>query len=369
METNTIIVGAGPAGLAMAARLIKVGKTFHLLEQHGQVAQSWRNHYDRLHLHTPKSSSALPGLPFGKGIAKYPSRQEVVDYFEAYTEKMGITPTFNTRIEQVTQKDGQWHLQTSQGEFFARNIIFACGSTNEPRIISKPGMDTFSGRILHSSAYKTGANFKGQNVLVIGFGNSACEIAIDLHEQGATPSMSVRSRVNILPKEILGIPVLGIGILTDWIPPRIADALFAPVIRAKVGRVTDLGLKKAPYGPKVQITEHHQIPLLDIGTVDLIKKGKITTYGDVTRIKDRLITFEDGRQDSFDAIILGTGYKHGLENLISLPEERLADIQLPIKERRMCGEDNLFFLGYYTSPNGMLREIGIESAHIEPLIR
>src|SRR5450432_4330663 len=84
----------------------------------------------------------------------------------------------------------------------------ATGVYGKPKAISFQGMETFTGKILHSWGYKTGRDFKGQNVLVVGFGNSACEIAIDLYEQGAVPGMSVRSPVNVIPRDIMGIPIL-----------------------------------------------------------------------------------------------------------------------------------------------------------------
>ena len=97
------------------------------------------------------------------------------------------------------------------------------------------------GKIVHSFQYKSGEDFKGQKVLVIGFGNSACEIAIDLYEQGAIPSMAVRSPVNIIPRDILGIPILEISLLMSRLPPRMADKLNAPLLRLMFGDITNLG--------------------------------------------------------------------------------------------------------------------------------
>src|SRR4029079_8537650 len=93
------------------------------------------------------------------------------------------------------------------------------------------GMETFPGKILHSYGYKTGRDFKGQNVLVVGFGNSACEIAIDLYEQGAVPSMSVRSPVNVIPRDIMGIPILRLSLPMSLLPPGLADKIIAPLMR------------------------------------------------------------------------------------------------------------------------------------------
>src|SRR6185436_17909386 len=125
------------------------------------------------------------------------------------------------------------------------------------------GMESFPGKILHSYEYKTGKDFTGQKVLVVGFGNSACEIAIDLYEQGAVPFMAVRSPVNVIPRDVMGIPILELSQLMSRLPPRLADTINAPLINILVGNIKKLGLRKLPYGPFEQIRKDGSIPLLD----------------------------------------------------------------------------------------------------------
>lgn len=226
------------------------------------------------------------------------------------------------------------------------------------------GMPAFKGEILHSSQYKSGATFKNKNVLIVGFGNSACEIAICLYEHGASPALSVRSAVNVLPRDILGLPVLEMGKLTTMLAPATADKLTAPLIRLLVGDITKLGLKKSRYGPREQIEKQKRIPLLDIGTIKLIRQGAIKVYGNIERIKNHAIFFEDQTQQDFDAIILATGYEHGLSNLIGAANERIKDLNTPVGKQTSFGKDGLYFCGFYVSPMEMLREIGIEATKI-----
>lgn len=110
--------------------------------------------------------------------------------------------------------------ETNSCLFKSKYIIIATGAFNQPKSIHFNGMETFPGKILHSCQYKTGKDFKSQNVLVVGFGNSACEIAIDLFEQGAITSMSVRSPENVVPREVLGFPILQLSILMKKIPQK-----------------------------------------------------------------------------------------------------------------------------------------------------
>ncbi len=359
--TNTLIIGASAAGLACAARLLKKNIDFIILEKEGVVAHAWRSHYDRLHLHTNKASSQLPYIKFPKGTPKYPSRDQLVRYMENYCTVMRIQPEFNTTVTHIEKTGNTWNVQTDKEEFQATNVIVCTGNTNVPKRIDKPGLSDFPGTILHSAEYKNGKAFTGKNVLVIGFGNSACEIAICLHEHGALPAMSVRSPVNVIPRDVFGIPVLQLGISQAFLPPRIADKLNAPLLRLLVGDITKSGLKKLPYGPTEQIVHHHQIPLLDIGTMDLIKKDHIKIFGDIERVDQDTIHFEDNKQMSFDAIIMATGYKTGLESMVELTPERKMDLQRIIKKRNYFGKDSLYFCGFYVAPTGMIREATIES--------
>ena len=105
-------------------------------------------------------------------------------------------------------------------DFKSKYLILATGAFSKPRMVQFRGMETFPGKILHSYRFKTGREFRGQQVLVVGFGNSACEIAMDLYEQGSMPAMSVRSPVNVIPRDVLGIPVIELSALLNRLPPN-----------------------------------------------------------------------------------------------------------------------------------------------------
>lgn len=363
-STNTLIIGAGSAGLACAALLRRVGIDFIMLERHAQIAQSWRNHYDRLHLHTTKKFSHLPLIPFADHIPTYPSRQDVVDYLENYAKQLGIEPQFNNEVRRVRREDGRWIVESSGGKFSAEHLIIATGDAHTPKPAQAPGLESFPGEIMHSSTYKNGQKFAGKNVLVLGFGNSGGEIAIDLHENGAQPSMAVRSAVNVIPRDILGISVLQLGLMMRLFPPHISDKINAPIIRFLVGDINKLGLKKSADGPLMQIKKTGRIPLLDIGTIRLIRQGHIQVFDGILRIEGTTVHFQNGKSKDFDAIVMATGYQHGLEKWVSVDPSVLEELKLPLAQRPSNGKDGLFFCGYYHTPSGMLREVGIEAGKI-----
>jgi len=363
-STKTLIIGASAAGLASAACLQKEGIEFIILEKTSRVATSWRNHYDRLHLHTSKKWSALPFKKFDDSMPKYPGRQQVLDYLDNYAKEFNIHPVFHTEVVTVKRVKEHWITETNNGTYSSKYVIVATGMNHTPAIPAFKGLTSFTVKVLHSSQYKNGEPFAGKKVLVVGFGNSACEQAICLHEYGAYPSLSVRSAVNVLPKEIFGFPVLEIGKLTSVLPARVADKITAPVIKMLVGDITKLGLKKSTYGPREQIEKQKRIPLLDIGTIKLIKEGHIKVYGDIVRVEGNTIFFEDNRYQDFDAIILATGYNNNLQYILDLESDRLNDLGNSTGKQSFFGKDGLYLCGFYLSPMGMLREIGIEARKI-----
>jgi cation diffusion facilitator CzcD-associated flavoprotein CzcO len=226
-------------------------------------------------------------------------------------------------------------------------------------------MQAYAGEILHSSEYVNGEPWRGRSVLVVGFGNSACEQAIDLVEHGVTTHMSVRGAVNVVPRDVFGlVPTLQLGVVMRHLPTRLADMLAAPLVRVTVGDITKVGLRKLPYGPNTQIAKDRHIPLLDIGTMDHIKAGRITVHGGVARFTGSGVVFDDGTSLDIDAVVLGTGYRPALEDF--LPDWRAVcdDDGRPLVSGGATSLPGLFFCGQFVSPSGMLREAGIESRRI-----
>lgn len=364
-ETNTLIIGASIAGLASAACLKKAGIDYTIIEKNEQVAMPWRNHYDRLHLHTNKKLSVLPYKKFASEVPLYPERLQVVEYMDQYQKEMSINPIFNTVAKSVQKEGDFWITETTNGSFKSKNVIMATGPFGQARTPNFKGMDTFSGKIVHSSQYKTGKDFKGKKVLVVGFGNSGCEIAIDLHEQGASPSMSVRSAVNVLPRDIFGVPILQLGLLMAPLPPRLADKLNAPLMNFLVGDITKLGLKKLPYGPLEQIQKDQSVPLLDIGTLKLIKEGHINIFDDIDHISGKTVHFTDGKTEDFDAIVAAIGYNKGFEgDVVKVDNSRFEDLKVSVDKQKYFGKDGLYFCGFWISPTGQIREISLDAQKI-----
>src|SRR5512135_123686 len=127
MTPDTIIIGAGPAGLAVAACLKRAAVAALILEQSDKVGATWHRHYDRLHLHTDKAHSALPFVPFPRACPRYPSRLQVIDYLEMYARQFQIEPRFGQQVVAARHADGVWQVQTQDAHYQALNLVIATG--------------------------------------------------------------------------------------------------------------------------------------------------------------------------------------------------------------------------------------------------
>lgn len=363
VETDTVVIGASAAGLATAACLKRSHVPFVLLEQTGEVAPAWRRHYERLHLHTSKGLSHLPGRPFPREVSRYPAREQVVEYLDAYSREFGLAPRFGQRVVSVRRDGDGWLTRSEDTSYRSRNVVVATGYTRVPNRPVWPGQESFRGPVVHSSEYRTGRPWAGKRILVVGFGNSGGEIAIDLCEQGAHPSLSVRSPVNVIPRDFLGLSILAWGIALSMLPVRLADAIGSLVSRLTIGRLDRLGLRKLPYGPIAQIRRTGRIPLLDVGTIARIRRREIEVLPGIESFTASGVRFSDGVERPFDAVVLATGYRPALDALLDVKDGAVDTDGGPLKSgvETLPG---LFFCGFYVAPTGMLREIAREARSI-----
>ncbi|MHB1056713.1 MAG: flavin-containing monooxygenase [Rhodanobacter sp.] len=366
-DADAIIVGAGPAGLACAATLRQQGLRVLILEKAAAVAAVWRGHYDRLHLHTDRGHSGLPGMAMPRSYPRYPSRAQVVEYLESYAAHFGLQPVFGCTVRTVRREGADWHVDAGHRQFVAPVVVVATGWADFPHRPTWPGSDDYRGRIIHSRDYRNPAACAGERVLVVGFGNSGGEIALDLAEAGVDVTLAVRGPVQILPRELLGLPILTWAIAQARLPARVADFINAPAIRLAVGSLKKLGLKAHAKGPRRMIEEDHRVPLLDVGTLARIRDGAIAVRGGIERFTRDGVAFADSPAERFDTVILATGFRPDLRTLLPDVSGVFDGHGMPLATGRATREPGLFFCGLVASPTGQLREIGIEARRIARL--
>lgn len=366
---KAVVIGAGPAGLAAAACLKAEGIAPVLLDRADTIASAWHGHYDCLRLHTSRGRSTLPGMPYPKGVGKYPSRQEVIAYMQAYAVHHGLDPQLGCAVDRIEKTGTGWRVTHSGGSETGDIVVVATGVNGTPRRPDWPGQ--FAGPILHSSDYKTPAPFAGQRVLVVGFGNSGGDIALDLARAGVDVTMSVRGSVNILPKQLFGIPITSFGLLTKVLGYKMADTLTAPVLRIAVGRPESYGLRSMAKGPAALVHEDDRIPLIDVGTLGAIKAGRIAVKPGIERLSGPDVLFADGTASAFDSIIAAIGYTVDLRPLLGDNCAALDATGRPPVSGGATPEPGLYFCSFKVSPDGQLsatsREARAIAAHARTL--
>jgi len=376
---DTIIIGAGPAGLAAGACLGREGVPYLILEKEAEVGSAWRRHYDRLHLHTVKGHSALPYLDYPESYPRYVPRLDFVAYLDDYARKMGVLPhiLFGRRVERARPDAaaGGWEVRTApeggggDGDptFRSRRLVIASSYNGEANRPDWPGREGYRGTVVHTADYRNGRPFAGKDVLVVGIGNSGAEIAIDLVEHGARPCISVRGPVWVTPRDLLGTPAQMTSILMSKLPLRIADALVGTFLRVAVGDLSSVGLRRPDEGLFTMAWRKGRIPLIDVGTVALVKKGAIRVVPDVERFTADGVAFKDGTERRFDAVVLATGFRARLDRFLEGAGRFVDERGYPRwhgREAPVADAPGLYFIGFANPPTGALREIAIEARRI-----
>ncbi|MEM6264851.1 MAG: NAD(P)/FAD-dependent oxidoreductase [Bacteroidota bacterium] len=362
-QAKHIIIGVGPAGLAMAGRLAHARESFVVLEQQDSLSPSWRQHYDRVHLHTVKAYSALPHFPFSKEFPRYIPRQQLVEYYESYAEKFGIKPHFGKEVTSI-KKDNGWQVSCTDGSNYeGENVIVCTGFNRKPNEPTWEGMEQFRGEILHSRFYKNGSKWKGKSVLVVGMGNTGAELSIDLYEHGATPYLSVRGPVNIVLRDLFGRPTQVTAMKLKKLPVWMSDWIGKQVSRLSVGNLKLYGLDRPDMAPLAQLRKFGKTPVIDVGTVDLIKSGKVKVYPGIDAFLEKGVRFTDGRELEVDAVVLATGYHCAVEEFLDKTEGIFNEHQVP-RSLWLDQYPGLYFLGFDAYASGLLWAIYQDSEKI-----
>jgi putative flavoprotein involved in K+ transport len=365
---DAVVIGAGPGGLAAAAMLGQSGREVLVLER-DQVASSWRRHYERLHLHTWRLLSCLPGLRISARRGPWVAREGVVGYLENYVRHHGLTVRSGTaalRIDRA-EADRGWHVLTSDGTLEAATVVVATGYNHTPELPDWPGRERFTGQLIHASQYRNASPYRGKDVLVAGTGNTGAELCVDLVEGGsARVWIAVRTPPHVALRSSGGVPAQLTAILMHRLPVAITDRLARVTRRLTIGDLTPYGLPTPQRGLFSTFREHDSVPILDVGLVKLIKERRVEPVAAVESFDGRRVNLADGAQLEPDAVIAATGYRRGLEPLVG---------HLGVLDPRsgrplaMGGEEHpdapgLHFVGYRNPMSGMFWEMSWEARRV-----
>ncbi len=287
-EHPVVIIGAGPAGLATAGALRAAGIGALVLERSDDVGASWRGHYDRLHLHTVRWLSGLPGLPIPASEGHWVSRDGVIRYLEAYAAHHRIDVRSGFDVTAIKRDGAGWLLCSEDGELHAAQVVVATGYNHTPKLPDWPGRDSFAGELIHAARYRNGEPYAGRDVLVVGAGNTGAEIAVDLAEHGAgRVRLAFRTPPHIV-RRTLGTQLS--SVLFRYAPPAIADPIARLVRRLTVPDLSGRGLPTpGPGSPGVYTrAKRGEIPILDVGLIDAVQAGRVEPVRGGRRVRSHV---------------------------------------------------------------------------------
>ncbi len=327
METErieTVVIGAGQAGLTVGYRLQRAGRSFVILEGMDRVGDVWRQRYDSLHLFTPAWAIGLPGMPFRSRGPKPPTKDAMADYLEAYAARFELPVRTGTRVERVERDGDRYLVTTSAGRFEAANVIVASGAHRDPMVPAfAPGLDPGIVQ-LHSSEYRNPSQLRDGGVLVVGAGNSGADISLEV--SATHPTWISGPERGHIPVDI-----------DTWVSRHIAFH----VVRFIGMHVLTL---RTPIGRKAAAKSRSQgDPLVRVKPKQLTAAG-IERVAKTVGVRAGAPLLEDGRVlDQVRNVVWAIGFRHDL-SWIDLPI--FGEDGTPMHERGVVtSEPGMYFVG------------------------
>ena len=357
MTKRVCIIGAGPSGLAAAKNCVQAGLSVVVFEKNDKVGGNWvfnaktghSSVYENTHIISSKRLSEYENFPMPDSYPDYPNHRQVQAYFEQYAKHFDLCAKirFEHTVEHVQREEsGSFRVRyhdaagSVQTELFDA-LMVANGHHWDPKFPAYPG--TFSGQYMHSHDFKAvDEQWRGKRVLVIGAGNSACDVAVESARVAGSVSMSMRSPQWFLPKFVFGTPSDVFAERAKWLPKKLKQHLMTWMIRGLQGRYRDYGLPEN----KKPLLSHH--PTANSDLLDFIRHGRITPRAGIKAFHGREVEFTDGTRDEFDIVCACTGFR------ISFPffDKTFVDFadaeRVPLFRKMMHADyDNLYFIGLF----------------------
>jgi dimethylaniline monooxygenase (N-oxide forming) len=324
---SVCIIGAGSSGITTAQVLQAQGVAFDCFEAGSGVGGNWRfdndnemsSAYESLHINTSRQLMQYAAYPMPESLPDYPSHRQIAAYFDEFVDHFGLREqiTFRTEVTKVevldAEGDGARYAVTIRSRDGGepetrtyREVIVANGHHWDPRWPepSFPGAETFPGEQLHAHYYRTPEPLVDQRVLVLGIGNTACDIAVESSRVARSTTLAMRRGAHILPKYMFGMPT---DHLTDSPlargPLKVQQLAMAAMIRVTQGKLADYGMPE----PDHQVLHAH--PTINQDILSRLGHGDITVRPNIDRFEGSKVFFTDGTSGEYDVVVYCTGYK------------------------------------------------------------
>jgi dimethylaniline monooxygenase (N-oxide forming) len=310
------IIGAGSSGITAAKALKENGISFDCFEKGSQIGGNWRfnndngmsSAYRSLHINTNRMIMAYSDYPMPSDYPMFPHHSHIIQYFDDYVNHFNIRSDiqFNTEVLDVSRNaDGSFTVTTNNQVSEYQNVIVANGHHWNPRYPEPAFTGEFTGEVIHSHFYRENEQVRGKDVLVVGIGNSAVDIACEAaRTYSGKVVISTRSGANIVPNWLWSIPFDSLASpLTSKLPLALQRVFLSTALRLARGKQEDFGVPK----PKRPLLSEH--PTLSQDLLNLAGRGLIKFKPNIKEFKGKTVVFEDGTEQDFDMIVYATGYK------------------------------------------------------------
>ncbi|WP_378177055.1 flavin-containing monooxygenase [Aquimarina sp. SS2-1] len=357
MKRRICVIGAGPSGITALKNLKDKGLQVVVYDRNEEVGGNWiftenishSSVFETTHIISSKTLSQYEDYTFDDfdtTVADYPSHDELRRYFQAYAKHFNLYPyiEFGTTVERCERiSNKEWLVRITQNgkertETFT-DLVVCNGHHSVPRLPEYPG--NFSGEFMHSHTYKKAAPFTGKRVLVIGGGNSACDVAVETSRVSKKTAISWRRGYRIIPKFFFGLPSDIVGARSAWLPVKIRSWFNDKLLNIMLGKNKLYGLQEV----KTKFGETH--PTINDELLYKVRHGKVHPKVDIEKLDGNTVYFKDGSKEDFDVIIACTGYvlKHSFLDP-SLIDYSKGPVPLYLK---MFHQEyhNLFFIGMF----------------------
>jgi putative flavoprotein involved in K+ transport len=364
---EVLVVGAGPGGLAAAAALGARGVAATVVDRADDVGSAWRRHYERLHLHTIRWNSHLPGMRIPRAFGPWVARDDVVQYLEAYTAHHRLDVRLGVQVDRLDRDGTGWVARSPQGDLAARTVVVATGYNHAPDLPAWPGRESFRGELVHSSDYRNARPYAGREVLVVGTGNTGAEIAVDLVEGGAA---RVRLAVRTVPTFVrrqVG-PMLdnsATGRVLRRLPVPLVDRIIAVSSRLTTPDLSAHGLPRPAPGAYSRLLADGAVPIIDVGLIELLQSGRVEVVAAVEGLDGEKVRLVDGTTIAPHAVIAATGFTRGLTGIVG--HLGLLDARgRPTVHgaRTHPNAPGLYFTGFTNPISGMFHELAVDARRI-----
>lgn len=298
-----LILGAGPVGLGMAEALLDAGLPYDQVDASDDIGGNWHHGvYRTAHIISSRKVTEMTHFPMPADYPDFPSRQHMVDYLRSFADHFGLRHQIELRrkvVEVLPIEEDRWRVTFDDGERRVYKAVLLCNGHHWcRRLPDYPG--SFDGEFIHSKDYKDPEQLRDRRVLVIGSGNSGCDIASEAARVATSCHLSMRSGTWFLPKTLFGVPLT--DLISPWMPVFLQRLVLRLLLRITIGPYERYGLPR----PDHRIFERH--PTVNTEILHYIRHGRIQPRPAVSRLDGEDVEFVDGSRQAFDLIVAATGY-------------------------------------------------------------